>query len=145
MDLSNLTLMKFVIIPTTDTTQATHIATDGSLRKVLEVEDGTSIQGPGELSDILGGLIAYPTEIAPTPPVRPFSVSKLKLVRALRSAGLEAMFNSFLASNADFATDFSNAQFLSSDDPVLTAAIPEFASASGQTVDQITALLKTCR
>ena len=136
--------MKYVIIPTTDTTQATHIATDGSLRKVFEVEDGTTLEGPGELSDTLGSLMAYPTEIVPAPIARPFFVSKLKLGRTLRAGGLEAMFNSFLASNPEFATDFNNAQVLNSDDPVLVSAIPVFATASGQTVDQITALLKTC-
>jgi hypothetical protein len=86
-----------------------------------------------------------PPAVIPPPPPAAFEVSKLKLVRALRSIGLEPAFDAFLASDAIAATDWAVAQALLTDDPLLVAAMPALCQQANITSEQATAILESCR
>lgn len=93
-------------------------------------------------------LLALDCEVYVEPPPVPveppgLQISKLRLRRGLRAAGLEAAFDAALAGNAEWAADWADATELSSDDPILLAALPALAAAAGLTVEQAQALLKS--
>jgi hypothetical protein len=85
-----------------------------------------------------------PAPADPEPP-RVLRVSKLKLVRALRARGMEAQFNQFLDTSPEMKTDWTLAQDLASDDPLLAQALPAFTSALGATDGQMQEILVACQ
>ena len=87
-----------------------------------------------------GQIVSEP----PLPPA-PLRVSKLKLRRALRAANMEALLDGFLASDPSYLADWNDAQFLATNDPFLTTAIPMFAQAANLTEAQVMGILQTCR
>ena len=74
----------------------------------------------------------------------PFTVSKLKLRRALREIGLEKAFDSALASNPRALADWNDAQNLLSTDPMLVEMLPVLSGMAGLTPEQASELLQTC-
>lgn len=75
----------------------------------------------------------------------PIAVSKLKLRRALRKAGLGAWLNALLKSNPEYAEDWQDASVLMTDDPLLVAVLPAAKAQAGLTDAQIPELLESCR
>lgn len=72
---------------------------------------------------------------------RPRVISKLKLRRALRSAGLEDAFEAALDANPITRRDWDDVVEIHADDPILVEQLPQFAAALGITDSQIEALL----
>lgn len=70
--------------------------------------------------------------------------SKLKVVRALREEGLESVLDQILTSNPTAAKDFTYAQVLMSNDPMLAAMVPVFATAANKPQSWVLELLATC-
>lgn len=90
------------------------------------------------------GQVVSGPEPEPVPPM-PVQYSKLKLILMLEAEGLEEMFFAWLASDPKLLRRWDAAQYLMSDDPILLAAIPAFAAASGKTESQILELLNSCQ
>jgi hypothetical protein len=74
-------------------------------------------------------------------PAERFTISKLRLRRALRSRGLEEYFNAALEGNPTVRADWDDAVELYSDDPMMSTTIPAFAAALGLTQADVDALL----
>jgi hypothetical protein len=70
-------------------------------------------------------------------------ISKLRLRRALRAAGLETAFDAALAGNPQWSEDWADATELRSDDPMLLAALPALAAGAGMTVEKAQVLLES--
>ncbi len=84
--------------------------------------------------------------IACNPSPRPVrTVSKLALRRALRVAGLESALDSYLDANPTARADWDDSQLLDVRDPLLSESLPEFATASGLSVEQIQQLFQSCQ
>ena len=82
---------------------------------------------------------------AETPAAPPLRLSKLKVRRALRSLEMEHLLDAFLAGDPQAAADWDDSQVILTDDPLLVAALPAFASATGMAETRIRALLETCQ
>lgn len=133
---------------------ATHQSAAGFFR-IIELADDAVIMGgelPTEYPDLAAfisaaGLAPYvrPSMRLQPKPDTPFRVSKLALVRSLRAAGFEPMFQDMLAANPEFSADWSAATVLMSDDPILQSAAIAFAAQAGISVSQVTAMLAACR
>lgn len=75
-----------------------------------------------------------------------FEISKLKLRRNLRAAGVEAQYDLFIAAlPPTVKADFDDSTVLKSDDPDLVAALPQFAAILGKTEDELKAILRASR
>lgn len=75
----------------------------------------------------------------------PYWVSKLKLRRALRAAGLEPAYDAFLAANPIHQADLTDAQELLSTDPLLVSAVPQLSSMAGIPEPQAWAIIAACK
>ena len=82
-----------------------------------------------------GGTVYRPPTLAPR------VVSKLKLRRALRDAGLEESFEAALDADTITRRDWDDAVEIHANDPILVEKLPRFAAALGITDAQIEALL----
>lgn len=85
------------------------------------------------------------TQLGEPPPRKARRISKLKLRRALRDAGLESLLDGFLANNPTAAADWNDSQLLMVADPLLAESLPLFAAAAGMTIEQISDLLQACQ
>lgn len=105
-----------------------------------EVLDGLS----GEPVETIDGLLYVRIAEGSTvyDPARPTRVvSKLKLRRALRDAGLEEAFEAALDADPITRRDWDDAVEIHASDPILVEKLPLFAAALGITDAQIEALL----
>jgi hypothetical protein len=68
--------------------------------------------------------------------------NKLKIVRALEALGLGDAFEQAIQSTGPLRRAWVAAAEVSSDDPLLLQAIPDFAAALGITPEQIAAMLR---
>jgi hypothetical protein len=75
----------------------------------------------------------------------PYWVSKLKLRRALRAAGLELAYDAFLAANPIHQADLAAANELLSTDPLLVSAVPQLAALAGIPAPHAWAIISACR
>ena len=115
-----------------DSTLLSVVAADINTSLLATVDDLT------KQIEVLKAGGATPAVAAPT------GISKLKLRRALRDAGVEGLLDAFLAGDPIRANDWADAQYLMLDDPFLVAAVPAFVEASGMTTEQVNQLLISC-
>lgn len=117
---------------------------DATLGILREFPDSVRIESA---TPVLASAAGY-ERVIPLPivvAIAPFDVSKIKLLDALDAIGLEDALFAFLATDEKLLRRFNAAQVLVSTDPLLVAAIPLFAAASGKSVEEINALLQSSR
>jgi hypothetical protein len=109
------------------------------------------VTGPGTVRTDLTGFAALPAmtaeQIAATKAQKAadraaYDLSKLVIRRRLRKAGLEAAFDAALAANPQAAKDWSDAQLISTDDPVVKQMLPAMQQALGLSDAQIASLIR---
>jgi len=118
--------------------------------RVIEIQPGTIIEGPNQPIEAanlaaLEAMALIPIPPKPTPPKRPFAMSKLKLLRQLAALNLLDGFLAMLDTIPNARLFFDAAQVLSTDDPLVLAAVPQFQSATGISAADLSALFSSCR
>lgn len=122
------------------------------------IDNANQIVGAGDGTTPLAGGLRYVAQTAeldaqyaalaaslPEETPAPFAVSKLSLRRALRHAGLESALDAYLAATPTAKADWDDAHTLSTDDPMLIAAMPALCQQAGLTEAQALAMLEACR
>lgn len=95
---------------------------------------------------------AYDNDEAPTrivqswvevenPPPPPRSLSKVKLMRALKARSLWLPVKAFIEASEDYADEWSLSTTLDEDDPLLVAAVAALKTELGLTDEQVEAIL----
>ena len=118
--------------------------------RVIEIQPSTIIEGPNQPIDCpdlaaMEAMALIPIPPKPTPPQRPFAMSKLKLLRQLAALNLLDGFLAMLDAIPNARLFFDAAQIIMTDDPLVLSAVPQFQAATGITDTAIAALFSACR
>jgi hypothetical protein len=141
--------MQYLVIP--EKYFPTHTDAAGQRVRVQQFPDGVKVTGPGTLRRDLTGLTALPPmtaeQIAAAKAQKAadraaYDLSKLVIRRRLRKAGLEAAFDAALAANPQAAKDWTDAQVISTNDPVVKEMLPALQQALGLSDAQIMSIIR---
>jgi len=141
--------MQYLVIP--EKYFPTHTDPNGQKVRVQQFPDGLKVTGPGTLRSNLAGFTALPAmtaeQIAAAKAQRAadraaYDLSKLVIRRRLRKAGLEATFDSAMAASPQALKDWTDAQVINTNDPLLKQMLPAMQQALGLSDAQIAGIIR---
>lgn len=141
--------MQYLVIP--EKHFPTHTDPSGQKVRVQQFPDGVKVTGPGTLRTDLAGFTPLPPmtaeQIAAAKAQKAadraaYDLSKLVIRRRLRKAGLETAFDAALAASPQAAKDWTDAQVISTNDPLVKQMLPAMQQALGLSDAQIASIIR---